>query len=488
MSPGFIDVNAELDASTNPDELRRYSIEFATVRHPISTVYSRSVANRRVLEAAARYPSVGAVAIATMQDLDRLDAELSELVRAGVRGVWLEGRESWATESEAAKELVRAAARTGLPLLFPCRQWGDASAIGRLTEQYKAPVVLVGVHYFHYADTYAALRRFDHLHVETSALATYAAIETFVGAVGHERVLFGSGTPTRAPLAALNAVLLSSLRDEHKKAILRGNAARLFGLAEAATSLPQPRLPLEAFDVHAHVPPTPWEVPQPSNDEIYTRLARLRVFARISSSVRALLGDLEGGNADTVAVCASGRGQLGYLVVDPSEIEISRQQIRKWGGAPGIVGAKIHCVYSGKATASTAVGEMFRALADFGRPVKIHNAGADWESALTAIANENPTLPIIVAHGGPGKPSLTTAWVVTGTQNVYAELPSSLVDIREARRLAAAIPPQRLLFGTDVPLLEPAFVIGTYEDLQLEPQTLKRVYWDNAVALYGYEG
>jgi predicted TIM-barrel fold metal-dependent hydrolase len=107
---------------------------------------------------------------------------------------------------------------------------------------------------------------------------------------------------------------------------------------------------------------------------------------------------------------------------------------------------------------------------------------------LTAIAKENPTLPIIVAHGGLGKPTLTTASVVIGTQNVFAELPSSLVDIREARRLVAAIPPQRLLFGSDVPLLEPAFVIGTYEDLQLDPETLKRVYWDNAVALFGYEG
>ena len=41
------------------------------------------------------------------------------------------------------------------------------------------------------------------------------------------------------------------------------------------------------------------------------------------------------------------------------------------------------------------------------------------------------------------------------------------------------------MWGSDAPLLEPAFVLGTYLDAGLSPDALERVFWGNAAALYG---
>jgi predicted TIM-barrel fold metal-dependent hydrolase len=45
--------------------------------------------------------------------------------------------------------------------------------------------------------------------------------------------------------------------------------------------------------------------------------------------------------------------------------------------------------------------------------------------------------------------------------------------------------PERLLYGSDAPLIEPAFVLGTYQDAEISAGELDRVFWTNAAALFG---
>ena len=110
---------------------------------------------------------------------------------------WLEGKAAPGS-GLSAEPVVRAAARTGRPLLVPISGWGSASAIGAATEGLGVPVMLTGSHYTTSVEDVAAGRRYEHLHFDTSGMAHFRAIETFVAAVGAERVLFGSGSPLRA--------------------------------------------------------------------------------------------------------------------------------------------------------------------------------------------------------------------------------------------------------------------------------------------------
>ena len=89
--------------------------------------------------------------------------------------------------------------------------------------------MLVGVHYSNATEVLEAAQRYPNLSLETSGFAHFAAVETAVARIGHERVLFGSGGPGRAAQAPLNMVLLADIPDDAKRAILAGNAARLLG-------------------------------------------------------------------------------------------------------------------------------------------------------------------------------------------------------------------------------------------------------------------
>jgi hypothetical protein len=99
--------------------------------------------------------------------------------------------------------------RASGPLLVPIERLGDASAIGERTAALGIPVILVGVHYQHLADDISALERYPHLSVETSTLAHLGAIDQVVRRTGAERVLLGTGMPTRCPQRSMQFSWLS---------------------------------------------------------------------------------------------------------------------------------------------------------------------------------------------------------------------------------------------------------------------------------------
>ena len=146
---------------------------------------------------------------------------------------------------------------------------------------------------------------------------------------------------------------------------------------------------------------------------------------------------------------------------------------------------KVHTEWSHRHTGSPEIAALFDVLADHGRPVKIHNDGPDWDQHLLRIAREHPKLPIIIAHAGLGFPNLEGARIATQADNIYAEMSSSFAQLATVREFVRIIPKDKMLFGTDAPLLDPAFVLGTYQDAEIPEADQAAVYWDNAARLFG---
>lgn len=487
-----IDVNTVIgpavpaDRSTGPADVlatqRRSGIGHSLVRSSTAARVSREFGNRSVLELTVE-PGLSPVVTASALHLDRLGGQLTAAVRAGARAVWVE-YDHWERRTETARRLLELASSTELPLLVSHRRPGDASALGELTVANPVPVVLVEARYPDFAEVVPALERYPNLHIETSSLGSFDAVDSMVRVTGHERVLFGSGTPVHTPLSPLYALLQADLSPAARRAILGGNAARLFGL-----DLPEPTtlrmtIPDRLYDVHGHFFPAPWPVPNQPGTSLLGDLARYGIRTQVASSVPAIMGDLEFGNQQTVDACRDQPGQLGYLVAHPADPGLAREHIKRWGDAPGIAGTKVHAESTGVPTRTAAMRELFEVLADYGRPVKIHNAGDGWPEALLALARQHPRLPIVIAHAGYHRPQPVSATVVNGADNVYVELASSKADVRDARELVGAVPPERVLFGSDAPLINPAFVLGLYQDLGLEQPELERIYWDHGERLF----
>ena len=70
-----------------------------------------------------------------------------------------------------------------------------------------------------------------------------------------------------------------------------------------------------------------------------------------------------------------------------------------------------------------------------------------------------------MAHAGPGTPSREAASLVESTPNVYVELSTSFPELPIVKEVVTVAAQRgRLLFGSDAPLLDPAYVLGIYAD------------------------
>lgn len=496
---GFIDVHtvfgpdhgsaatAGHPLSTLVAERRSHGIRLSLASSLLAIWADRATGNRLAAEAAAEVAN-GLSAIAVVGARRTIDAgrDVIEAERAGCVGYRLDGWDGSTPLPESVRQVLAAAGRAGRPLLVRIGRSGSSTAIGAATANLDIPVVLLGAHYTTIADDLAAAIRFPHLHLETSAMGHFRGVATAVAAIGAERILLGTGSPGRAAAAPISAVLAASIPDEDKRAILAGNAVRLFGVPDGPVDLTPVAPPDRVFDVHTHFGPFDFDVPDVADADLLGELRLPAATHAVASSAIAIFGDPVRGNAQAAAAAAIGRdgGQLAYVTADPTDIASTRDQLRRYLGAPGIAGVKVHGEWTRTPTASTAMTDLFDLLATFGRPVKIHNAGEGWDAALWAIARRHPRLPIIVAHGGLGAPSVEGARVAASTDNVYLEWSSSFAHLPTVRAAVAVAPVERLLWGSDAPLLDPTFVLGTYQDAGLAPNALDRVFWANAMDLF----
>jgi predicted TIM-barrel fold metal-dependent hydrolase len=455
-----------LDAATR--ELATHGVTTGLVCSRSGGAYRHEVGNDVVLHSAGTQSGVQLWPVATLNPVQYADwpAELERVLAAGVVGIrFFPDLQGWPVASEAFGGVGRAI-RGRCPILIPVTRYGDASAIGAATQEFGTPVILLGGHYTQLGDCLAAMQRWPHLYLETSRLAQFRGVETVVRDVGAERLLFGSGAPARPIQASLNAILAAELSTVERRAILAGNASRLFGLPLEEFALPEPRRGKGLIDVHAHVGSLGFPVPSIKGGGHPEVMARHGIERSVASSLRAIVDDVCDGNAEMLAAChAAGEALRGYVVLNPHDLDDACRDLDAAYRADGVVGAKVHCSWSGAPTASRTCLALLREVARRGRPLKIHVDGPDWETALRAVALEFPAWKVIVAHAGPGTPSREAAMLIESTPNVYVELCTSFPDLPIIRDVVTtAEKHSRLLFGSDVPLLDPAYILGIYSD------------------------
>jgi predicted TIM-barrel fold metal-dependent hydrolase len=495
---GFVDVSASFGSDAGRSrgrplaalvaEQRAHGIALSLAHSRVAVDFATGQGNGDALAAAADGANrLLAVAVIDASISTGVDRVITDLAAQGVAGFWFESREARiGLDAETGRSRLRAVAATGLPAFFPLGSStltpSAASEIGRATVDLAIPVVLTGVHYSNATEVLEAARRYPNLHVETSAFAHFAAVETAVARIGHERVLFGTGGPGRAAQAPLNMVLLAGISDDQKRAILAGNAARLFGLSgvrAADVDLSPPVLPSNAFDVHSHyMPHSAYDLPIVTNDALLSTLGAWGTMTLASSSFNAFAADLPAGNRETAAASRNGAaaGQGGLIVADPADYDATAADLDRFGDAPGIRGVKIHSFYSGVPTGDARMARLFDLLGRRGLPVKIHNDGPAWEVALGEYARRHPSLRILLAHSGPGAPSLVAARLAADHEGVYLELASSFANLPIMRELVAIAGPSKIAWGTDAPLIDPRFVLGSYMDAGVGPTEAPEVY------------
>lgn len=416
---------------------------------------------------------------------------LAESLDAGCRLVRLYPEEhGWSPRSRRFEELVDALAGRAPrpPLLLASVPSVDLADYARATDGTGVALILAGVNYGTLGEGLALLQRYSHVYLETSRAASPGTVALVVQEAGHTRLLFGSNASWRPVAPALNAVLGAPLSDEAKAAILAGNLCRLLGISAETLSGPPAPPALRTYrgpivDVHTHLGAGTWRFPilSAGASGLVAVLREAGIERAIASSIFAITTDLREGNDRLVAALSDSPGLNGYITVNPQHFDTSVAELARLAGHPRMVGVKIHAEYSRTATAAPAMARLFAELPRFGRPVKIHNSGADWMPALAALARTHPALPIIVAHGG----GRGAGPFLRDHSNIYFEFCTSAPEQGVIAECLRAVGPRRLLFGSDADLISPLYVLGAYADAEIPDDVAPLVYHDNAVRLFG---
>ncbi|HSV72255.1 MAG TPA: amidohydrolase family protein [Chthonomonadales bacterium] len=161
----------------------------------------------------------------------RDESPVARLVADGFRMVrFFPALQGWSGGFAPFLHVCEEMAAVGLPIMVETPQPGIASAIVRDMSDYAAPVILSQVRQEGLTEAIALMQRHEHVCVETSDMVSMGAIGLVARHVGADRIVFGSGAPSR-PVAGVLSVLQHAgldAADQHK--VLAGNARRILGL------------------------------------------------------------------------------------------------------------------------------------------------------------------------------------------------------------------------------------------------------------------
>lgn len=465
------------DAVALRAELGRLGIDEALVYHALAAEADVLHGNRLLVEQLAGQQGLHACWVMTpsaLGDLPEAGAWVGQALEAGVRAVRLFPRHSlYSLHDWCCGALCGALAEAGLPLVldFGEHHWSEQVIPWRETAELcdRHPalrVVIPGVTTGEVRDAVGLITRCPNAYLESHALSVPDVYRVLARAGLIDRIVFGTGLPSRAGECAVEHAVRSGLGACEERAVLENNARRLLRLpASQGVSGPAAAgVGGMVIDAHAHC--GAWERTMTrvrTPEGFLSEMDRCGVGQMILSSFTAIHGETPRGNAETAAFIARGAGRLyGFMAVNPHYPEEIGPGLREYfEGTKGFVGLKLHCALHRVQLQHAGYHEALSYASAHALPVLVHGGGGDdWRG----VAERYPGAPIIMAHGclwdGSDPAGHALYAPLRGTANLYTDLAGSGVHRNALRALIDLAGADKVLFASDFPMFDMGFALG----------------------------
>ena len=159
----------------------------------------------------------------------------------------------------------------------------------------------------------------------------------------------------------------------------------------------------------------------------------------------------------------------------------------------GLIGLKIHPDMQKFALDSREAMDMFASIEDR-LPVIIHTGDSRYEYSrpwqMKHVLDAFPKLVCVCAHLGGWSEWDEASKMLAGYENVYVDTSSSLYALapEKARRIIRCFSRDRVLFGTDYPMWNPAEELERFNRLGLTDDEQEKILSLNAMKLLGIRG
>jgi hypothetical protein len=224
--------SADLAVDVLLDLMQRHQVRAACTMSTLGMLLDPTVGNAATRAACAEQPQL--VPVATLNptmffgDTSHLDGLLEEGFRL-VR--FFPSEQDWQINFAPFHWLVQSLQDTGLPVMVNIASIGDISDLMHILGAHDGTVILSNVDRNTLAEAVAALRTFPDWLIETSRLLAPGCLRLAVETVGADRLLFGTGAPSRPVASALHTLRYSGLDEADITMILGANAYRVLNLA-----------------------------------------------------------------------------------------------------------------------------------------------------------------------------------------------------------------------------------------------------------------
>lgn len=236
------------------------------------------------------------------------------------------------------------------------------------------------------------------------------------------------------------------------------------------------------IDVHAHLGPWFFGPDEGRAEDNLRSMDTHGIDVQLVSGVEAVTYDPTSGNL-AIAAAIEGQPRLrGMFVIDPRDLEAARTQLAELLPGGLFVGAKIHTDYGRTRTGSPAMADALRLCAEHDLPVLVHSWGAELLALADTVAAV-PDVKVIAGHmGGPAW--RLAAEAASRTDRLWLEPGYSQPEADRIRWVLDRVGPERMLFGTDSTLIDPALAVGAFRAAELSPEEERLIMRENAEVLF----
>jgi uncharacterized protein len=243
---------------------------------------------------------------------------------------------------------------------------------------------------------------------------------------------------------------------------------------------------MRIVDIHNHYGKWSFPMQQLSAADMVAVLKARGIDRAIVSSSLAIVYDFREGNRALAEAIQPHPELLGYVTINLNYAEEGIRELDAYAANPKFVGCKIHPNYSRQKIDSPAGRRVLGVLNELHRPLLLHTYSSALESPWNAVpvAKANPHVPILMAHMG-GDAWREGLLAAREAQNLYVDMCASWADVDKVAAAVEAIGPERVLFGSDFTLFDPAHTLGMVEEADLSDEARSLILHGNAERLFG---
>jgi uncharacterized protein len=253
------------------------------------------------------------------------------------------------------------------------------------------------------------------------------------------------------------------------------------------------------IDVHAHYGPTFFPIRIEKEEAITGMMDSYSIDICIVSSFKGLFYGMPGCNEEVYQGLKNSRGRLaGYIVANPNHPEVSLSDIERFSKFKEFVGVKLHPAWHGVPIDDERYIPILKLCEEKDLPVLIHSFVSEFigsqvsEPERVAKIGKQYHCPIIMGHlGGNTRRGVEAA---RSAANLYIEICGGRQDadsrsVWTVDRVALPVKvlgADRVLFGTDLPLVDPSSSFGILEEAELSSTDRDKIMYVNAKNLFGF--